>query len=420
MRRRAAAGLDFCRKMLYYNKPCIGCACARAGEFSAARVRPAVQRLQCSIIEEEVFLLEFIQDILAAIGVVLNGIPQGLLALSYGFASVPTALGFAIGAVSCGLLSSVAPISFQAETIVMAGSMGKTRRDRLSMVMFGGLIMVVLGLTGALSAVTAFAGDAIVHAMMAGVGFVLVRTAFNMVKENQLVGWVSVASAVVIYLITKALDPGNALVYTIVGSLIISSVAAKLAGQKLGENTVAEKMCRLKLEKPVVNLSVIRGALSLACLTIGANIAFGNITSGMGAGELNVDHLTVYSGLADAVSSLFGGGPVEAIISATGAAPHAVLSGVIMMAVMALILFFGLLPQIGKFVPSQSIAGFLFILGAFVIIPGDGAAAFAAGAAGGSVIAAVTMSVTAVFDPFFGMLAGIVLKMIIGATGLAL
>ena len=43
-----------------------------------------------------------------------------------------------------------------------------------------------------------------------------------------------------------------------------------------------------------------------------------------------------------------------------------------------------------------------------------------AGAAGGSVIAAVTMSVTAVFDPFFGMLAGIVLKMIIGATGLAL
>ncbi len=55
------------------------------------------------------FLLEFLQDILAAIGVVLNGIPQGLLALSYGFASVPTALGFAIGAVGCGVLNSVAP-----------------------------------------------------------------------------------------------------------------------------------------------------------------------------------------------------------------------------------------------------------------------------------------------------------------------
>ena len=31
--------------------------------------------------------MEFLQDILAAIGVVLNGIPQGLLALSMGFAS---------------------------------------------------------------------------------------------------------------------------------------------------------------------------------------------------------------------------------------------------------------------------------------------------------------------------------------------
>ena len=146
--------------------------------------------------------MDLLQDILAAIGVVLNGIPQGLLALSYGFASVPTGIGFAIGAVACGALNSVAPISFQAETIVMAGSMGKNRRERLSMVMFGGIIMVVLGLTGALSAITSFAGDAIVHAMMAGVGFVLVRTAFNMVKENQLVGWISVASAVLIYLIT--------------------------------------------------------------------------------------------------------------------------------------------------------------------------------------------------------------------------
>lgn len=365
-------------------------------------------------------IVEILQDILAAIGVVLNGIPQGLLALAYGFASVPTALGFAIGAIACGALSSVAPISFQAETIVMAGTMGKNRRDRLSMVMFGGLIMAVLGLTGALSAITNFAGDAIVHAMMAGVGFVLVKTAFGMVKENQLVGWISVASAVIIYLAAKFLDPANALVYTIVGSLIISSVAAKLAGQNLGEHAVSEKMCRLHLEKPTVNPTVIRGALSLACLTIGANIAFGNITSGMGNGTLNVDHLTVYSGLADAVSSLFGGGPVEAIISATGAAPHAVLSGVIMMGIMAFILFFGLLPKIGKFVPSQSIAGFLFILGAFVTIPGDGAAAFATAEAGGSILAAVTMSVTAVFDPFFGMLAGIVLKMIIGVTGLVL
>lgn len=128
------------------------------------------------------------------------------------------------------------------------------------------------------------------------------RTAEHLGARPRLfAGWVSVASAVLIYLVTKYLDPSNALVYTIVGSLIISSVAAKIAGQKLGENAVAEQMCRLRLEKPTMNLNVARGALSLACLTIGANIAFGNITSGMSGGELNVDHLTVYSGLADAL-----------------------------------------------------------------------------------------------------------------------
>ena len=88
-----------------------------------------------------------------------------------------------------------------------------------------------------------------------------------------------------------------------------------------------------------------------------------------------------------------------------------------MMAIMALILFFGLLPKIGKFVPSQSIAGFLFILGTLRDHSWRRRCCFTT-EAGSSVIAAVTMSVTAVFDPFFGMLAGIVLKLLIGC-GLA-
>ena len=124
----------------------------------------------------------------------------------------------------------------------------------------------------------------------------LVRTAFNMVKENQLVGWVSVASAVVIYLITKALDPGNALVYTIVGLAHHFQRGGQAGRAETWGEHCGGKDVPSEAGKPVVNLSVIRGALSLACLTIGANIAFGNITSGMGAGELNVDHLTVYSG----------------------------------------------------------------------------------------------------------------------------
>ena len=68
-------------------------------------------------------------DLLAIIGVVLNGLPQGLLALTFGFASVPTALAFFVGAVGNTITQSVAPISFQAETITYAGTAGKDRSD---------------------------------------------------------------------------------------------------------------------------------------------------------------------------------------------------------------------------------------------------------------------------------------------------
>ena len=116
--------------------------------------------------------MEFLQDILAAIGVVLNGIPQGLLALSMGFASVPTALGFGVGVIGCLLLGSVAPISFQAETIVLAGTMGKNMRERLSMVFFAGVTMAALGACGLLTAIVNFAGETVLNAMMAVRGFV--------------------------------------------------------------------------------------------------------------------------------------------------------------------------------------------------------------------------------------------------------
>lgn len=42
-------------------------------------------------------MTNILTDILAIIGVVLNGLPQGLLALTFGFASIPTAMAFFIG-----------------------------------------------------------------------------------------------------------------------------------------------------------------------------------------------------------------------------------------------------------------------------------------------------------------------------------
>ena len=346
---------------------------------------------------------------LAALGVLLNGLPQGLLALAYGFASVPTALGFAVGIGGCLAFGSIVPISFQAETITLAGTMGKNMRERLSMVFFAGIAMVVLGACGLLTKIMAFAGGAVIHGMMAGVGLVLARVSINMVKDNRLVGGVSMATGLAIYLLCLKLDNPNSLVYTIIGCVVISSVVGYLAGKR-PEEAKTEKLGKLKLHKPVFNLSVLRGALALACLTVGANIAFGGITGSIGQVDANIDHLTIYSGLADSLSSLFGGAPVEAIISATASAPHAIFAAVLMMALMAIILFSGLLPKIGKFIPSESIAGFLFVLGAMVTVPGDGAAAFS-GADGSPILGGVTMVVTAIVDPFVGMLAGIVLKL---------
>src|SRR5699024_11782076 len=80
------------------------------------------------------FQMDVIKDLLAAISGVLNGLPQGLLAMTFGFASVPTAIAFVIGAFGNTFTSNVAVISFQAETITVAGTMGKNIRERLSMI----------------------------------------------------------------------------------------------------------------------------------------------------------------------------------------------------------------------------------------------------------------------------------------------
>jgi len=131
----------------------------------------------------------------------------------------------------------------------------------------------------------------------------------------------------------------------------------------------------------------------------------------MANANVNIDHLSVISSLADMGSALYGGAPVESIISATGSAPHPLAAGIIMMLIMAAILFLGLLPKIGKYVPSQSISGFLFVLGILVTVPGNAAAALAGA---DSLVGGVTMGVTAISDPFFGMLAGIITRFAVG------
>lgn len=352
------------------------------------------------------------KDILAALSGVLNALPQGLLALTFGFASIPTALAFMVGAFGNAATSNVAVISYQAETITLAGTMGKNMRERLSMIFFGASILFLIGLFGILESVIDWIGPVITTGMMAGVGIMLSKVAWDMAKSDRIVGITSMFSALIVYFATKDL------VYTITASVIISSIVyafTKKESVDLSERPVIKE--GFHLQKLIVNPMVIRGALAMVCLNIGANIAFGKINGDIANTAVNVDTLTIISSLADMVSSLFGGAPVEIVISATASAPHAIWSGVLMMVLMAIILVTGLLPKIGKFVPSASIAGFLFVLGAIVTLPDNAIMALTGEGAGTGIVGGITMIVTAITDPFLGMLSGIIVQFLMNLFG---
>ena len=139
-----------------------------------------------------------------------------------------------------------------------------------------------------------------------------------MVKEDQIAGGVSLAAAVITYLLTRS--SANTLVYTIVISVIASSIASAVLNKEKKNIVIADD--KFKRQKFTINGTVIFGALGMVCLNIGSNISFGAITASMaGADTFNVDHLTLISSLADIGSSFFGGAPVESIISATANAP---------------------------------------------------------------------------------------------------
>ncbi|WP_152657121.1 NCS2 family permease [Oceanobacillus sp. CFH 90083] len=355
--------------------------------------------------------MDILKDILAALSGVLNGLPQGLLALAFGFASVPTAFAFIVGAAGNAFTGTVAVISFQAESITVAGTLGKNMKERLSMLFFGACLMVIIGAFGLLERIVEWIGPVVTTGMMAGVGLMLTKVAWDMAKKDKLAGIISFASALVTYIATQDL------VYTIAVSVILSSIIYYFVHKNDSTDTAPSlPKEKIALQSFVFNPAVIRGALALACLNIGANIAFGNINGAIAEKGVNLDVLTVISGVASMASALFGGGPVEVVISATASAPHAVWSGVLMMVIMAVILLFGILPKIGKYIPTASIAGFLFVLGAVVTLPGNAMEALTTDSSGG-IVGATTIVITSITDPFIGMVAGVVMQFLINLFG---
>ena len=352
----------------------------------------------------------YLKDIFAAIAVVFNAIPMAMLSLSYGFAAFPTALGFLVGGVGMLLTHQIAPISLQAESIVLAGTISKDRNERLNIIFYSGIAMAILGVLGVLTKTMDFIGSCILTAMLAGVGLMLAKAGFDMIKQDRLISLVSMASALIVYFAT------NDLIWTIVVSVLLSTIVHLIRAKKKGfGDTLSvdqskEKFIPLKF---TINPHIVRSVLAVCTLQIGGNIAYATITAGLAGGKANVDAITVYSGLADSASAFFGGGPVEAIISGTAAAPHPLLAGIILVVIVSAIFLTRTISKLAKYVPAETISGFLFTLGAFAVFAVDAPAALSED----PVVGTCVIVVTSFSDPFIGMVSGIVLKYAIRLLG---
>lgn len=353
--------------------------------------------------------MHWFADLMTAIGVVLNGIPQGIMAMGLGFAVFPTTFSFLLVAAINFVFHSVAPVSFQAESLALTGKLGHNTREFTSIIFGGSVIMAIIGFTGILTRIVHIFGNQIITAMMAGVGIMLAKIALDMSKVHRqsLTGWLSILVAVVTYLVSKDL------VWTICLSVILSSLYAVFGEHYRAKLPASVTVRKFIFTKPTFNLRIVRGALSLACLNVGANLSYGLITgqmTGIKPNPINLNLLTSSQALADMGTSLLGGAPVETIISATASAPEPVIAGCLMMVIMAVILLLGWLQKIGKYVPSASIAGFLFVLGMFVTFPENAAVALTGKE---QLVAATTMLVTALVDPFAGLISGGLLKVLL-------
>jgi AGZA family xanthine/uracil permease-like MFS transporter len=357
------------------------------------------------------------QDFVSIIGALADAIASGLIALYYGFLAFPTGIAFALAAFLALIWGLVTPISFQAETIVLAGAMGKNLRERISIVLLCGVVMTLLGIMGLLGAIVDYIGEIILAGMLAGVGVILVRTSIDIARDSLKAGVGSFLSALPVWFLTENLA------YTVVVSLVVGTLVHHLI--KKDFNQADEEMVtenddaprtfiesikqQMVMQKPILNSwRIWKAVLAVIALQIGTFISYGTITASMANTGFSVDKLTIMSGLAQFVSSLFGGAPLSPIVSITAVADHPVNSGIVFMAIMALILLLFLLPKIGKLIPIGATAGYLFIIGAIIVIPDN----LIAAVGDGNMVGIITFVITAVSDPFIGMVAGILAQLV--------
>lgn len=362
--------------------------------------------------------------LLAVIAVIINGVPQLLYAQARGFALKPAGFAYLVGAFGNLMTGSVTPISSQAETITVA-SVDKDLRNNVSAVLLAAVLMVILGLCGGVTRIADFAGTAVVSGMMSGVGLMLAGVSWDMLKQERRVTLVSMISAIIAYALF--INDGNKVVWTIFISVAVSTADFLfLQKRRVDLSTVVEEGRKpvemsgewrfwkkeywsdFKFIKPTINATVILSALSIMMLNVGANISFGGITASIAGTQQNFDHLSIINSLADVPSAIFGGPPIEAIISGTAGAPWPVACGIVFMIAMAVLILTGLVGRLGRYLPAQSISGFLLVIG-FALTFAPNLATVAA--SDNSMSGYIALGVTAWSkNPFLGMVVGVLVR----------
>lgn len=362
--------------------------------------------------------------LLAVIAVIINGVPQLLYAQARGFALKPAGFAYLVGAFGNLMTGSVTPISSQAETITVA-SVDKDLRNNVSAVLLAAVFMVILGLCGGVTKIADFAGTAVVSGMMSGVGLMLAGVSWDMLKQERRVTLVSMISAIIAYALF--INDGNKVVWTIFISVAVSTADFLfLQKRRVDLSTVVEEGRKpvemsgewrfwkkeywsdFKFIKPTINATVILSALSIMMLNVGANISFGGITASIAGTQQNFDHLSIINSLADVPSAIFGGPPIEAIISGTAGAPWPVACGIAFMIAMAVLILMGLVGRLGRYLPAQSISGFLLVIG-FALTFAPNLATVAA--SDNSMSGYIALGVTAWSkNPFLGMVVGVLVR----------
>jgi AGZA family xanthine/uracil permease-like MFS transporter len=344
-----------------------------------------------------------LKDIVIALFGQLDVIGGALIAVSYGFFLAPSALGYLIGLAGLIATPNLTPVSFMYENMALSHHLGKTFDQRISMIVLAGFFTGLLGLFGLPQYLVQNIGQGIFNSVMAGVGLYLAKVGWEISQKDILVGLPCFFSAIMTYLIT--LDLVSTISVSLGLGLIIRLGLIYSDRYPIIPLPRPSLSSQFKFIRPRLDIHTFIGAIALSTLTIGGNIAYVAINAQIANHPaIEYNSSTVISGLADLGSSLFSGANVELIVSPTAAAPNPKLSAILFLLIAVIILSSGVIYRLIPYLPVSAVGGYLFVIGALLITPPNLANALKLTS---PQIAGLTLGITFITNPFYGLMAGI-------------